>query len=107
MSFTPVAIQSQEPRLLLGLRSTHLGGFVIINPTHTDALALRNISLHIVVPTVGDLNLLGITCREVLCLYSSQWKHSASQAICSWHAHIWLRQHQMMSLSALHDTHIQ
>jgi len=88
MSFIPVAMQSQEPRLLLGLRSTHLGGFVIINPTHANALALRNISLHIVVPTVGDSNLLGITCREALCFQSSQWKHSASRAIFPWHAHI-------------------
>jgi len=50
-----VSASLQEPRFLMGLRSTHLGALLSINPTYSDSEASRNISLHIIVPTVGEI----------------------------------------------------
>lgn len=44
----------QDPRLMLGLDSTHMGGILLINPHPTETFQPHPVSLHIVIPTIGN-----------------------------------------------------
>ena len=44
----------QEPRLLMGLQTSHLGAIMVINSHAVEAGPKRDVSLHIIIPSVGE-----------------------------------------------------
>ena len=65
------ALLLQEPRLLMGLQTSHLGAITVIKSHAVEAGPKRDVSLHIIIPSVGE----GISLQELPNIYGRAGRH--------------------------------